>query len=755
MIVSCLQKLEQLCRPAAAVIVFTVIAAAGVTAHYPHGVAPTGLSEAQLTPLLADLESRYLSGEGSAEPDSMLHAADNGSVSSRTMGQVMLLCAYLDSDDATLSKLYNFITYAPNGYGLAVADVMTHGISFTTSQSALGADLDIALALDRAAIRWPDSPVDWDTRAQQYIRGIRRCFMNSDTLVSNDDFGVNFYETRVNAYPRLVRRTGDTRWAVAGVKSTALMVKSMGAVGTMVFPPTYVDFDGAAVNAETNDQWFGLRTWSVAGFAHAALQTNDAGAVALCERVTDFFATQGAEGDITNLATAYRFTDGSVLTAEPSVYTVGAAGVAAMAAGNQAIADNAAQWLLAAQPTDQTPVGDEAARLVYLLTMSGAFDIGDTTAGHFLPAVHSIDSPTLGQVYDEGATVTISGTVRKADYDIAAVYIHSEDSACATTIEGGSLSAQDSLLAFSYQWTPPSTGRFEVTIEAEDSRGRVSDPRRVALFMGDPLTVLPYTGTPIAIPGTIKAAHYDNGGEGVAYHDNEDWNVASQTEFRTDEGVDVEKVPDSLVTDGFPYTIGFTRHNPDTEWAVWTIDVTEPGTYYLGVTYAMGGPDRNGYFEIDELRPDDLTWQGTRLGETIVFDPATNGPYYFRDIWVENVTFDKAGVHRLRFVWASGQVNVKYIMVATEIAVRERTTPAAGATGRIFLRPVSNALTLRGFDWADKLTITDLAGQTLDTWRVTKAAERRPIGDLPAGTYIVRVTGPDRRHYTAPFTKTR
>lgn len=725
------------------------------SAQYPHGISPAGLSEAQLAPLLSNLKSQYLSGEGSAKPDSMLHAANNGSVSSRTMGQVMLLCAYLDSDDVTLNKLYNFITYAPNKYGLAVADVMTHGISFTTSQSALGADLDIALALDRAAIRWPDSPVDWDTRAQKYMRGIRQCFMNSDTIVTNDDFGVNFYETRVNAYPRFVRRTGDSRWERAGAKTTALLATSIGGASTVVFPPTYVDYDGTPVNVATNDQWFGPRTWSVLSFAHAALQSDNADAVALCQQVTDFFATQEAQTDMTGLATAYAFTDGSVLTSGPSVYTVGAAGVAAMVAEDQAITDNAAQWLLAAQPTNETPVADEAARLVYLLTMSGSFDIGDTTTGYYLPTIHGIDSPTLGQVYDEGATVTISGTVRRSHYDIVAVYIHNEDSTCATTIGGGSLSARDSLLAFSFQWTPPSTGRFEVTIEAEDSQGRVSDPVKVALFMGDPLAILPYTGTPVAIPGTIKAAHYDNGGEGVAYHDNEDRNVASQTEFRTDEGVDVEKLPDSLVSDGFPYIIGFTRHNPDTEWVVWTIDVTEPGTYYLGVTYAMGGPDRNGYFEIDELRPDDLTWRGTRLGETIVFDPATGGPYYFRDIWIDNVTFEKAGVHRLKFVWASGQVNVKYITVATEIAVRERAARTAGATGRVYLAPISGALSLSGFDWAEKVTITDLAGQTLSTWRLTKAAQRRPVGDLPAGTYLVRVTGPDRRQYVSPFTKTR
>ena len=32
-------------------------------------------------------------------------------------------------------------------------------------------------------------------------------------------------------------------------------------------------------------------------------------------------------------------------------------------------------------------------------------------------------------------------------------------------------------------------------------------------------TQAPFTGSPITIPGTIQAENYDNGGEGVAYHD--------------------------------------------------------------------------------------------------------------------------------------------------------------------------------------------------------------------------------------------
>src|SRR5205823_1711328 len=42
----------------------------------------------------------------------------------------------------------------------------------------------------------------------------------------------------------------------------------------------------------------------------------------------------------------------------------------------------------------------------------------------------------------------------------------------------------------------------------------------------------PYSGTPIAIPGTFEAENFDRGGEGVAYHDNVKGNSGRQYRLR-------------------------------------------------------------------------------------------------------------------------------------------------------------------------------------------------------------------------------
>ena len=48
----------------------------------------------------------------------------------------------------------------------------------------------------------------------------------------------------------------------------------------------------------------------------------------------------------------------------------------------------------------------------------------------------------------------------------------------------------------------------------------------------------PYSGTPISVPGTIQAENFDNGGEGVAYHDVDANNI--ELAYRPNEVVDIE-----------------------------------------------------------------------------------------------------------------------------------------------------------------------------------------------------------------------
>ncbi len=85
----------------------------------------------------------------------------------------------------------------------------------------------------------------------------------------------------------------------------------------------------------------------------------------------------------------------------------------------------------------------------------------------------------------------------------------------------------------------------------------------------------PYGGTAAAVPGTVQAANYDTGGQGVAY------NVASANgsanSYRSD-GVDLESTADTAGTSaaGGAYDIGWTTPG---QWFNYTVNVATAGTY--------------------------------------------------------------------------------------------------------------------------------------------------------------------------------
>ena len=89
----------------------------------------------------------------------------------------------------------------------------------------------------------------------------------------------------------------------------------------------------------------------------------------------------------------------------------------------------------------------------------------------------------------------------------------------------------------------------------------------------------PFTGTPIALPGTIEAENYDLGGSGVAYHDTTTGN--SSGAYRQDD-VDIRNTTDT----GGGYNIKSVRPG---EWLIYTVSVANAGTYTLDVRSASSG----------------------------------------------------------------------------------------------------------------------------------------------------------------------
>ena len=101
----------------------------------------------------------------------------------------------------------------------------------------------------------------------------------------------------------------------------------------------------------------------------------------------------------------------------------------------------------------------------------------------------------------------------------------------------------------------------------------------------------PYGGTPAALPGTVQAEDFDNGGAGVAYHDLSPSNQGGQ--YRVN-GVDVDIETSSDTGGGF--NLGSVRAG---EWLKYTVNVGAAGPYDIELRVASSGVGGTFHIEVD------------------------------------------------------------------------------------------------------------------------------------------------------------
>src|SRR5437868_8605 len=85
---------------------------------------------------------------------------------------------------------------------------------------------------------------------------------------------------------------------------------------------------------------------------------------------------------------------------------------------------------------------------------------------------------------------------------------------------------------------------------------------------------VPYSGTAVALPGTIKAENFDQGGEGIAYHDTTSGNLGGQ--YRA---TDVDIEASSLGG----YDVGWIATG---EWLSYSVNVAAAGAYIIRLQVA-------------------------------------------------------------------------------------------------------------------------------------------------------------------------
>ncbi|TXF89782.1 cellulase family glycosylhydrolase [Neolewinella aurantiaca] len=263
-----------------------------------------------------------------------------------------------------------------------------------------------------------------------------------------------------------------------------------------------------------------------------------------------------------------------------------------------------------------------------------------------------------------------------------------------------------------------SNGVFTYRLYTHDATGRLTHgyPQRLTLSSD---VQSPYNNTPQAIPGKIEVEDYDNGGQDVAYNDNDSANQGGG--YRLSEGVDIGGGPD----DG--YVLGYVSAG---EWIEYTVDVETAGNYRVDARIASD--DAASAFTLNF--PADATVN--------FVTPVTAGWNDYQEISAEGPVMLEAGQQVMRLNITGGAAfNIDWIIFTLE----------SNATGE----EQDNQLIVSPNPADDQVRVAFPASLQSATGTVQlygasrgKIAEYKVAGntatinvsDLPSGTYLLRLT---------------
>ena len=260
--------------------------------------------------------------------------------------------------------------------------------------------------------------------------------------------------------------------------------------------------------------------------------------------------------------------------------------------------------------------------------------------------------------------------------------------------------------------------RLRIVVDANGANGDVGNINYIRLsapVAPPPATSTPYSGTAAAVPGVIEAENFDNGGEGLAYHDLGPGNSGGL--YRVSD-VDIEASADT----GGGYDVGWMQAG---EWLKYTVTVGVAGAYRLDLRVAANGA--GGTFHV-EANQKDVT------GPLTI--PNTGGWQAWRTLSKTGVALS-AGIQVLRVVidaaGATGVVgNLNYLQV-TSAAV---STPPPAAAANLALGRAASSSSNENTSYVASLAVD---GSTSSRWSSAFSDPQWLAVDLGASASISRV----------------
>jgi subtilisin family serine protease len=235
------------------------------------------------------------------------------------------------------------------------------------------------------------------------------------------------------------------------------------------------------------------------------------------------------------------------------------------------------------------------------------------------PPSVQLTSPANGASYTAPATIALAASASDPDGTVAQVAFYS----------GQTLIGTDPSAPFSFSWANVAPGSYTLTAVATDNLGATKTSAPISVQVVAPPSSTPFGGQPAAIPGLIELENFDDGGDGIAYHDLTSGNTGGQ--YRQT-NVDIEATTDV----GGGYSLGW---NSAGEWLKYTVSVAATGSYKMEARVATTGTGGIFHIEVDGA---DAT------GALIV--PGTGGWQTWRSIALDGIPL-AAGVHVLKVVF--------------------------------------------------------------------------------------------------------
>ncbi len=229
----------------------------------------------------------------------------------------------------------------------------------------------------------------------------------------------------------------------------------------------------------------------------------------------------------------------------------------------------------------------------------------------------------------------------------------------------------------------------------------------------------PYNPTPINIPGVLEVEEYDNGGEGLAYHDNDAANVAGT--FRAGEGVDIGGF-------GNGHILGYVELG---EWIEYTVNVTQSGVY--SVTTEVASEMANGAF--------DITFDNA--ASTDFNTPNTGSWVGFQQLAANNEIELTAGEQQMRLsINSTSAFNLDNLTFTLE-STSTSEIDATQAGFKVSPNPTEGMLNIEIAealkDNTTRLELFRVTGEKLSTFKVDETSARLDLSAFAGGLYLLHL----------------